>query len=124
MLNPVSPMEILDTKLDVRANARLLFGEYRGYCHWILITAALDVASTMWFMQVVGPQIEINPIIRLLAYSLGIVSGPLIGKSAQLFAVWALTLIAPRLTRHLRLLIITLNSMACFSNTGTVVAHL
>jgi hypothetical protein len=120
----MNTMEILDTKIDLRANSRLLFGEYREYFHWILITAMLDVASTMWFMQVVGPQIEINPIIRLLSYSLGIVLGPLIGKSAQLFAIWALTLIAPRLTRHLCLLIIMLNSMACLLNTGTVVANL
>lgn len=117
-------MEILGSKIDVRANSRLLFVEHRGLFHWILITAALDVVSTMWFMQVVGPQIEINPIIRLLSYSLGIVLGPIVGKSAQLFAIWGLTLIAPRLTKALCVLIITLNSMACLLNTCTVIANI
>lgn len=115
---------MLDTKIDVRKNSRLLFTEFRGYLDWILITAALDVASTIWFMQVVGPEIELNPIIRVAAYSLGIVWGPLLGKSAQLFAIWALTVIAPGLCRLLCLLIISINSIACLTNTLVVVTNI
>lgn len=117
-------MMVLDTKLDLKANSRLLFGEYRVYTDWVILTAVLDVASTVWFMKLIGPQIELNLIVRALAYSLGIILGPIIGKTSQLFAVWALTLLAPRLTKTLCILAISLNGMACLLNTILVINNL
>ena len=117
-------MELLGEKIDVRANSRRLFTEHRQLLHWILLTAVLDVVSTMCFMQVVGPQIEINPIIRVLTGWLGIIFGPIVGKSAQLFAVWAFSLIVPRLARLLCILVIALNSIAFFTNIRIVLVNL
>lgn len=117
-------MIILDTKLDLKANSRLLLHDYRDYFHWVILTAVLDVASTIWFMKLIGPQIESNLIVRLMAYAFGIVLGPIIGKTSQLFAVWSLTLLAPRLTKMLCVLIIFLNLMACLLNTLLVVNNI
>lgn len=90
----------------------------------MILTAVLDVASTIWFMKLVGPQIELNLIVRSMAYSFGIILGPIIGKTSQLFAVWALTLLVPRLTKMLCILIIVLNGMACLLNTLVVINNL
>ncbi|MGB0580119.1 MAG: hypothetical protein ACPGVU_10490 [Limisphaerales bacterium] len=117
-------MELLGEKIDLRANSRQLFADHRPLLNWIVLTAVLDVVSTMCFMQVVGPQIEINPIIRVLTHWLGIIIGPIIGKLAQLFAVWVLALIVPRLAKLLCILVIALNSIAFLTNMRIVLVNL
>ena len=113
-------MELLDQSIDLRANNRLLFSKHLHLVHWIVITAVLDAVSTIFFMQVLGPQIEINPIVRMSSLWLGVIIGPIVGKLAQLFAVWALSILAPRFTAWLCILVITLNSLAFLFNLRLV----
>lgn len=67
-------------------------------------------------MTLIGPEIELNLMVRALSYKFGIILGPLLGKSIQVFAVWAFTLIVPRLTKFICALIIMVNLFAFVFN--------
>lgn len=115
---------VLDEVIDLRANSCLLFTKHRDCLDWLVITAVLDAVSTTWFMFAVGPEIETNYIVRLFTGWLGFGLGPLVAKTAQLFALWALVVLVPRLARALCLFVISINAFACLFNTTVVVVNL
>lgn len=108
--------ELLDETIDVPANAVKLWLNHRQFIWLLLATAALDAASTTAFMSTVGVSHEQNPLVRICAHWLGVVVGPLIGKSGQLFGVAVLAIIAPRLACFVLVLVILLNLMAFMVN--------
>lgn len=118
------PILILDEPVDLRANARVLFTRHRDCVDWLVITAMLDAVSTTWFMFAVGPEIETNLVVRVFTDWLGFALGPLLAKTVQLAALWALTVIVPRLARFLCIFVIALNAFACLFNTTVVAVNL
>ena len=76
------------------------------------VTALTDAISTSCFMSMLGPEQESNFIVRDLAFYYGIYAGPALGKIYQLFAVWGLSVIAPRLTRLVCIVVIAINLFA------------
>ena len=121
---PSKPIRILDEEVDLRANSRLLFSTHRDCLDWLVISGMLDAVSTTWFMFVVGPEIETNHLVRALTGLFGFALGPLIGKAAQLVALWALILVVPRLARFLCIFVIAINLFACLFNTVVVVNNI
>lgn len=117
-------IRVLDEAIDLRANSRLLFTRHRDCVDWLVITAMLDAVSTTWFMVAVGPEIETNPVVRGFTALLGFALGPMFAKLVQLGALWALTLVVPRLARFLCLFVIAINLFACLFNTTVVVVNL
>jgi len=109
-------MKILDEEIDFKKNKFLIFREYRSYVILYFITLFMDYFSTVYFMQKLGPEFELNFIVRKLAYTYGIYLGPFLGKFYQFFAAWALTILAPRLAKLLLTLVILLNIGACLVN--------
>ena len=114
-------MEIDDGKIEFSKNKTLLFTQYRNYFYFCVLTAVTDAISTTYFMSLLGPEPETNIIVRDLAYYYGIYAGPVLGKIYQLFAVWGLSVIAPRLTRFICIVIIFVNLIATFLNISVFV---
>jgi len=116
-------MLVLDQKIDFRKNSLLLFRDHRFYFYAVLFTAFADLVSTVGFMSFIGPEKESNFYVRHFSIHFGIVLGPILGKLLQVFAVWAFTVIVPRLCRHLCVLIIFLNVIAFFANCWVASKH-
>ncbi len=116
--------KLLDETINIPANAVKLWRHHRQSIWLLLATAALDAASTTAFMSTVGVSPEQNPLVRICAQWLGVVVGPLIGKSGQLFAVAMLAIIAPRLARLVLALVILLNLMAFMVNMRVFILSL
>ena len=105
-------MKFEEGKIDYSKNKTVLFTRYRSYFYFFLVTALTDAISTSCFMSVLGPEQETNFIVRDLAFYYGIYAGPVLGKIYQLFAVWGLSVIAPRLTRLVCIVVIAINLFA------------
>ena len=80
-------MKILDSDIDIDAGKYVLFKR-----HWILLillvgTALMDAVSTTYFMLQTGPGSEMNWVVRTLSFGYGPITGPLLGKLYQIFAV-------------------------------------
>lgn len=78
-------------KTRFQRNSKNFLKENHYLITLLIIAAAVDAASTIYFMHIVGPQKEIHPIIRELGFILGPTVGPIFGKFLQitvgLFAV-------------------------------------
>jgi hypothetical protein len=109
-------MRLLDSDIDIDASKYLLFKEYRALFVLLLLSALMDAASTTYFMQRTGPGPELNVVVRLLSYAYGPIAGPLLGKIYQIFAVWVLTLLTPKLSRFVCAMIIVFNCYATMIN--------
>lgn len=109
-------MKAISTHFDLDANKAVLFERYRIYFILLVYSAVLDGLSTMYFMGRVGPEMELNAVVRELSYTLGIVYGPIVGKILQVVAVWFITALAPYLTRGLCAIIMCANCYAFVIN--------
>jgi len=105
-------MQLLGKKIYFEKNKKLLFTQYHDYFIVLFISALLDATSTYMFMFNLGIEEEQNPIIRFFALYLGISAGPFIGKTLQLFSVWVLSILAPRLTKFVCSITILINLFA------------
>jgi hypothetical protein len=113
-------MRILDSEVDIDASKTLLFKEYRPYFLLVVLTALMDAFSTMVFMERIGPHIEMNFVVRVLSFHYGTSFGPLLGKLYQIFAVWVMSVITPRLTRFICVMVILFNCYAFVVNLTIV----
>ncbi len=109
-------MKILDSEIDIDAGKYLLFKK-----HWIMLilligTALMDAVSTTYFMLETGPGSEMNWVVRMLSFGYGPTIGPLLGKIYQIFAVWVISVMVPRLTRFICFMVIVFNVYAFFFN--------
>lgn len=93
-----------------------LFTKHRTCLLFFLLSAVVDAVSTTYFMRRVGPEVEINAYIRMLSRTYGFVWGPLLGKLYQLFALWGFSILTPRLTRGVCLVVIAINFAAALIN--------
>jgi len=109
-------MRVLDAEIDIAANRSVLFEKYRLLFLLVIYTAIGDAISTTYFMSLIGPSHESNTVVRMLSYSLGIVWGPLLGKSLQVAAVWLVSVFTPGLTRLLCSVVIAVNLYATYMN--------
>jgi hypothetical protein len=113
-------MKLLDQPIEASANLRQLFNQRRPFFGLLLISALLDVLSTIAFMSIWGPAREQTWIIRELSLALGILLGPPTGKLFQILAVMGFAVIAPRLTRLVCTTVILLNLFAFVANLHLV----
>lgn len=109
-------MKVLDTAIDVEANTTFIWERYHVFFVLLVVTAILDAMSTSRFMILIGADVESNYVVRNLAYTLGIVWGPLLGKVMQVLTVWVLAVFTPRLTGFLCLSIASVNLYAFLMN--------
>ncbi len=107
---------LLGETIDVPANARRALNLHRPLLWLLLATAILDALSTIAFMTTLGVDREQNPLIRMLASQLGILTGTALGKLAQLLAVGILAIITPRLARFVITVTVLLNLFAYVVN--------
>jgi hypothetical protein len=77
--------DILKAFKRFRNNADGFWFEHRKLIYLLIIAGFVDLLSTIFFMQEVGPHKELHPVIRYLAYSYGPIYGPIIGKFSQIF---------------------------------------
>lgn len=109
-------MRILDSEVDLDANKYILFKEHRMWFLLVLYTALLDAVSTMVFMLETGPHVEMNIVVRILSYTYGPIAGPLLGKLYQIFGVWVMSLMVPRIIRFVCIMVICFNIYAFVVN--------
>ncbi|MFC1765883.1 hypothetical protein ACFL6U_27880 [Planctomycetota bacterium] len=109
-------MKILDSEINLDANKALLFKKHWFLFLLVLITAAMDAFSTTVFMERIGPQVEMNPVVRVLSFTYGIKTGPVLGKLYQIFALWVISIMTPRLTRFICVMVILFNCYAFVIN--------
>ena len=105
----------------------LLFTTYRTHFLIFCLSALADALSTQYFMSLVGPRAESNFLVRILSYYYGITAGPILGKAFQVFALWGFSILTPRLTRFICLIIIAINFSAAivnFASFGPADRHL
>jgi hypothetical protein len=69
----------------IRGNAGEFLIEHRRLLYLLVIAGFVDLLSTIHFMQIIGPEKELHPIIRYLGYEYGPVIGPSLGKFSQIF---------------------------------------
>ena len=93
-----------------------LFTTYRSHFLIFCLSALADAASTTYFMNIVGAGAESNLYVRVLSYSYGHTAGPILGKLYQGFALWGFSILTPRLTRFVCLIIISINFAAAIVN--------
>jgi hypothetical protein len=108
-------------EINFRENKSLLFTQHRELFYVCVLTAFLDAVSTVFFMYFLGPDPESNVIVRQMSYFYGIYLGPVLGKVYQLFGLWGLSVIAPRLIRLLCAIIIAINLFAFAMNMITAI---
>ncbi len=75
----------------IRANWRGYVSAYSVLLVLVLLAAAADAGSTVFFMLIRGPQEEAHPVIRWLGMALGPTLGPVTGKLGQIVALIAVT---------------------------------
>jgi len=109
-------MRILDSDIDVDASKYILFRQYRPLFILLLVTALMDAVSTMVFMHRIGAHVETNVVVRILSFGYGPVIGPLLGKLYQIFGVWVISVIVPRLTKFVCFMVIFFNCYAFVIN--------
>ena len=109
-------MRLLDSEIDIDASKYGQFKEYRVLFALLILSALMDAASTTHFMQKTGPGPESNLVVRLLSYTYGPTAGPLLGKLYQIFGVWVLTIMTPKLSRFVCAAIIFCNCYATVVN--------
>ena len=109
-------MHILDQQISLKKN--LMASLRRHWLLWtvLLVTAALDFASTLGFMSQYGIRVEANMVVRWLALHLGVIPGVFIGKSLQILAAAALSALSPKYSRAILLLIVGVNVLALLAN--------
>ncbi len=109
-------MRILDEDIHMAANLKASFRLYWYLWLALFLTALLDFATTLLFMYQGGIGQEGNYIIRLLAYTFGIVPGVLLGKSLQIVATVGFSTLSLRMSRPILLLILLINFLAVIIN--------
>lgn len=100
----------------LRANWRGYVSAYGIFLILVVLAAAADALSTVFFMLIRGPQEEAHPVIRWIALVLGPVLGPLVGKLVQIVALIAVTVYLRRWAVYLFILAIILYVWAAWYN--------
>lgn len=109
-------MRILDEDIHIRANIKASFRLYWYLWLALFLTALLDFGTTLLFMYENGIQQEGNYIVRLLAYTFGIIPGVLLGKSLQIIAAIGFSALSLRMSRPVLLIILLINFLAVIIN--------
>jgi formate/nitrite transporter FocA (FNT family) len=109
-------VRILDEEIHIEANLKASFRLYWYLWLALFLTAFLDFGTTLLFMYEDGIQQEGNYIVRLLAYTFGIVPGVLLGKSLQIVAAVGFSALSLRMSRPILLLILLINFLAVIIN--------
>ena len=76
----------------LRCNASGYVNEFRFFLSAFLIAATLDLITTMHFMLKDGTETELHPAIRFVAWILGPIWGPILGKLCQFLAALVVTI--------------------------------
>lgn len=109
-------MRILDEDIHIGANIKASFRLYWYLWLALFLTALLDFGTTLLFMYEDGIQQEGNYIVRLLAYTFGIIPGVLLGKSLQIIAAIGFSALSLRMSRPVLLIILLINFLAVIIN--------
>ena len=99
-----------------RDNWRGYVRQFRVLLAVALLAALADMATTIRFMLIEGPEAEGHPAVRLVAMALGPVLGPILGKLCQFMAVVALTIYLRRYALYIFVAVIILNTWAAWYN--------
>ncbi len=95
--------------------------EHRKLIYLLVIAGFVDLLSTIFFMQTIGPHKELHPMIRYLAYSYGPVLGPIIGKFSQIFLG---TLAVIYFRKHAKFLLVLASVMYSWAAVANFIAFL
>jgi hypothetical protein len=110
-------MKILGQPITLERNVRFSFRRYRVWWLILLVTIFFDYITTIFFIEQFGIAAEGNQVISWLMITLGVVTGLVIGKLLQLFAVVVFVSIDRRVGNLLLLIVIALNCWAVVINT-------
>ena len=109
-------MLILESEIPLKENIKQSFRRYWYLWIILLATAFFDFITTILFMRQDGIHTEGNPVIRYLAYTIGMIPGVFIGKLLQIISAIGFSALAPSLARATLLLILLLNVVAIIGN--------
>ena len=84
----------------VIANHDGYWQRYRWFIFAVCLAGVGDLLTTIHFMHIDGVQEELHPAVRIASMILGPIAGPLLGKSAQLVAIFIVTLYVRRLAGY------------------------
>ena len=109
-------MKLLGQSIPLRENLLFSFRRYTVWWIILLVSMFFDALTTVAFVRELGPEREMNPVVRWLLQSVGIVPGLVIGKLLQLGAVAAFVSLDRRWGNVLMLIVVVLNCWAVVVN--------
>ena len=99
-----------------RTNARGFWGVYRWVVIVFLVSLLCDAASTIHFMVKSGPELEIHPMVRIVARLAGPIAGPLLGALAKAMAGILVAIYCRRFAAHILILTALISFWAAWYN--------
>lgn len=75
----------------LKNNRQGFLKEFKYLLTAVLVTGIADAVSTIHFMVVASPELELHPAIRLVSFWFGPVIGPITGKICQFTAILLIT---------------------------------
>ncbi len=90
--------------------------QYRFFLALLLLASLADMASTIHFMLVGGPEAEGHPVVRMLSRGVGPILGPILSKATQFLAAVAVTVFLRRWTLYILIPLIILYAWAAWYN--------
>ena len=113
-MKPVRTMQ--DVVERLQTNWQGYVRTYWPFLILVSLAAMADMLSTVYFMIVMGPDVERHPTVRLFSTLLGPVAGPIIGKLWQFAALLAVTVYLRRWARYIFVTVIFLYTWAAWYN--------
>lgn len=117
-MGPVRSID--DVVMRMRANWPGYVSAYRVLLILVVLAAAADGLSTVFFMLIRGPYEEAHPVIRWISMHLGPILGPFVGKALQIAALVVVTVYLRRWAVYLFVSAIILYAWAAWYNITAI----
>jgi hypothetical protein len=105
-----------DVTARLRDNWKGYVQQYRLLLVLVLLASLADMATTIHFMLVHGPQAEGHPVVRMISQAFGPIFGPVLGKTIQFVVAIVVTVFLRRWTAYILIPLIILYGWAAWYN--------
>jgi len=105
-----------DVGTRLRENWKGYIRQYRVLLILVLLASLADMASTIHFMLIHGPEVEGHPVVRAISLVFGPILGPIVGKGTQFIVAVALTVFLRHWTPYILIPLTILYGWAAWFN--------
>jgi predicted membrane protein len=105
-----------DVRVRFRENWRGYLHQYRVLLILMFLASLADMASTIHFMLIHGPEVEGHPVVRVISLVFGPILGPMLSKATQFMVAVVVTVFLRRWAVHIFVPLIILYGWAAWFN--------